>query len=156
MDKEKHFLCTGNISKVNTGHFLIRNSEEGIRMMNAWTDLYEHERWKLLKMNNRKKFVCTTPEKKKCSWSGRYYEQGDFVLFIIPIFNILIYFDPNTYPEIFWNCDTNCQSTNLKYQRDNKLPFVVHLCDSLKTLTGGYSALNDMGLTRRRILSIYN
>lgn len=152
LNKEFHFLCTGNIKKVNTGHFLIRNSSEGRDLLNYWTNLYEPERWTLAR---NKKFICKTPLNVKCQWSGRYYEQGDFISFVIPFFRHIICFDPDTYPDIFWSCDTNSDYINNNYRLHKRIPFVIHLCNYMKTYTTAYKYLHKMGLDPKIIKSFY-
>jgi hypothetical protein len=151
LTEDKHFLCTGDCKSVNTGHFLIRNSKEGRYLMETWINLYEPERWKISSRTNR--YVCITPQKTNCEWSGRYYEQGDFILFVVPVFKSMISFDSKMFPDIFWNCDTT--SATSRYHIERKIPFVVHLCSILKKYRYGQKYLSLMGVPFQKIKNIF-
>lgn len=128
----KHFICTGDKVHINLGHFIVRNSRQGRSIMTSWVNLYDSARWKQSSITG--KYVCTTPFNRTCNWSGRYYEQGDFIEFIYPKFSGIISTDSKQYPDLFLNCDTivNYKNSLIRYKNENKKPFVIHLCGHLK------------------------
>lgn len=142
----KHILYAGNHERFNAGHLLLRNTPESRRVLDAWSRCYDPRAWRL--DYSTETWSCHNPDDASvpCKWSERYYEQGDFKIFIMrdPLLQQYLTFDPDHY--VFKSCDTSREGT--------PSCFILHLCAGLKHKTMAVKAMQKFGMPHDVAMSI--
>ena len=140
---DRVILYAGSVERFNAGHLLIRNTREARRVLSTWMECYDPRAWTF-----DGSWSCHDPKNPslECKWSQRYYEQGDFKIFIMRDPNLTRYlvFDPNHF--IFKSCDTFGEGT--------PLCFILHLCSRSKFKPKAVDDMIAYGMPRDKALAI--